>query len=149
MPVIYSYTRKNRYSTMSDISSTVSTIATDAKKDANDLFDLLVEVGANPNVAKMLLCLHTHGKSSSIELQERCGIRQPEVSLSINQLKEMGLIDVEYTNNRGRGRPSHNYCLNVPLSQALIPFKEFAKQKLTILEEQVARLSRLTEQVSS
>ena len=57
--------------------------------DSKEMVDLLVSLGADINTAKTLMCLHVHGPSKSSELQSKCDLRQPDVSISINKLKKM------------------------------------------------------------
>ena len=113
--------------------------------DSKEMVDLLVSLGAEINTAKTLMCLHFHGPSKSSELQSRCELRQPDVSISINKLKKMEVIRIISSASKGRGRPSHIYELAMPLSEALIPFRRQAKERLSILQNQLLRLAELAE----
>ena len=116
--------------------------------DSKEMVDLLVSLGADINTAKTLMCLHVHGPSKSSELQSRCELRQPDVSISINKLKKMEVIRIIPSASKGRGRPSHIYELAMPLSEALIPFRKQAKERLSILQNQLLRLAELAESAS-
>lgn len=120
----------------------------DLLHNARELVGLLVRVGANPHTARALICLHVHGPSTSSQLQNRCDMRQPDVSIAIRQLKQMGLVSIEYSNHGSRGRPSHIYELAVPLREALAPFRSIAIERLSILQDQLSRLSELTDAVT-
>ena len=113
--------------------------------DSKEMVDLLVSLGVDFNTAKTLMCLHVHGPSKSSELQSRCELRQPDVSISINKLKKMEVIRIKSSASKGRGRPSHIYELAMPLSEALIPFRRQAKERLSILQNQLLRLVELAE----
>lgn len=115
---------------------------------ANELVTLLVNMGVNPHTARTLICLHVHGVSSSPQLQERCMIRQPDVSIAINQLKEMGLVLVESISKGTRGRPSHVYSLAHPLRTCLAPFLNTAQVRLEIIQNQLTQASKLAEIIS-
>ncbi len=116
--------------------------------DSKEMVDLLVSLGADINTAKTLMCLHVHGPSKSSELQSRCGLRQPDVSISINKLNKLEIIRILSSAIKGRGRPSHIYELAVPLNQALIPFRKQAKERLAILQNQLSRLTELANSAS-
>ena len=116
--------------------------------DSKEMVDLLVSLGADINTAKTLMCLHVHGPSKSSELQSRCELRQPDVSISINKLKKMEVIRIISSSSKGRGRPSHIYELAMPLSEALIPFRQQAKERLSILQNQLLRLTELADSAS-
>ena len=116
--------------------------------DSKEMVELLVSLGADINTAKTLMCLHVHGPSKSSELQARCNLRQPDVSISINKLHKLEIIRVISSESKGRGRPSHIYELALPLNQALIPFRNQAKERLAILQNQLSRLSELADSAS-
>ena len=116
--------------------------------DSKEMVELLVSLGADINTAKTLMCLHVHGPSKSSELQARCNLRQPDVSISINKLHKLEIIRVISSASKGRGRPSHIYELALPLNQALIPFRNQAKERLAILQNQLSRLSELADSAS-
>ncbi len=108
-----------------------------------EIVELLVSLGADHNTAKTLICLHTHGPSKSIDLQKNCNLRQPDVSIAINRLRDLNVVRVVPTNSTGRGRPSHIYELSVPLEEALIPFRTEASERLAYIQSQLSRLGEL------
>ena len=113
--------------------------------DSKEMVDLLVSLGVDFNTAKTLMCLHVHGPSKSSELQSKCDLRQPDVSVSINKLKKLEVIRIIPSTSKGRGRPSHIYELAMPLNEALIPFRRQAKERLSIVQNQLLRLTELAE----
>lgn len=115
--------------------------------ESNEMVQLLVSLGAEINTAKTLICLHVHGASKSTDLQKRCNLRQPDVSIAINQLNGLKLIEIITTPSGGRGRPSHTYQLTVSLNEALKPFRQQAIERLSVLQEQLTRLTELTDSV--
>ena len=116
--------------------------------NSKEMVDLLVSLGADINTAKTLMCLHVHGPSKSRELQSKCDLRQPDVSISINKLKKMEVIRIISSTSKGRGRPSHIYELAMPLNEALVPFRRQAKERLSILQNQLLRLTELADSTS-
>lgn len=116
--------------------------------NSEEMVDLLVSLGADINTAKTLMCLHVHGPSKSSELQSKCDLRQPDVSISINKLKKMEVIRIISSASKGRGRPSHIYELAMPLNEALVPFRRQAKERLSILQNQLLRLAELADSAS-
>ena len=117
--------------------------ANSVDSDSLEMVNLLISLGVNHNIAKTLICLHKHGPSKSIELQKKCDLRQPDVSIAINRLGELGVVNVVPVNGKGRGRPSHIYELSVPLKDALVPFRRQASERLSIIQNQLSRLSEL------
>ena len=87
----------------------------------------LIELGIQTHTASVLTCLHFHGASTSRELQTQCDLRQPDVSIAINELREMNLIIHSAINQSNRGRPAHMYRLRHTLEQSLQPFIRIAQ----------------------
>ena len=88
----------------------------------NSLCKQLIELGIQAHTATVLTCLHYHGASTSRDLQTKCHLRQPDVSIAINELREMNLIVHSAINQSNRGRPAHMYRLRHTLEQSLMPF---------------------------
>ena len=111
--------------------------------DNHEMVDLLISLGVGHNIAKTLICLHKHGPSKSIDLQKKCALRQPDVSIAISRLSELGVVNIVPMSSKGRGRPSHIYELAMPLDEALVPVRRQASERLTIIQNQLSRLAEL------
>ena len=111
--------------------------------DNLEMVDLLISLGVGHNIAKTLICLHKHGPSKSIDLQKKCALRQPDVSIAISRLSELGVVNIVPMSSKGRGRPSHIYELAMPLDEALVPFRRQASERLTVIQNQLSRLAEL------
>lgn len=93
----------------------------------NTLCQQLIQLGIQAHTASVLTCLHYHGASTSRDLQTKCDLRQPDVSIAINQLREMNLIIHSAITQSNRGRPAHMYRLRYKLQQSLQPFIRIAQ----------------------
>jgi predicted transcriptional regulator len=93
------------------------------------LREKLIELGANENTASVLLCLHFHGAATSRDLQLRCDIRQPDVSIAISELRDMNLVHYSPRSEVSRGRPAHIYRLRTSLEQSILPFVNKARKR--------------------
>ena len=93
----------------------------------DSLCEQLIQLGLQTHTASVLTCLHFHGASTSRDLQTQCDLRQPDVSIAINELREMNLIIHSPINQTNRGRPAHMYRLRHNLEQSLQPFIRLAQ----------------------
>ena len=93
------------------------------------IVEALTGIGANENAIKCIAYLETNGPSSSLQLQKETGLRQPEVSIVINQLNSEGVVNVQTLSPKGRGRPSHRYQLAIPIQHCFSKYIENAQQK--------------------
>ncbi|NIA04045.1 MAG: hypothetical protein GWP09_01715 [Nitrospiraceae bacterium] len=68
-------------------------------------------IGLNEKEVKALLYLmkHKHGRSRDIEQETR--LRQPEASIALAKLRQMGLIETKKEDRSGKGRPQYIYIL--------------------------------------
>jgi len=132
---------------VTDENSAVISSITDS--ESREMIDLLISLGVNHNIAKTLICLSKHGPTKSIELQRCCELRQPDVSIAISRLSELGVVSTVPMNTKGRGRPSHVYQLAMPLDEALVPFRKQASERLKLIQDQLSRLSELANMKSN
>lgn len=131
--------------------STQKSVGFDNTNDSysQEIIDLLISLGVSHNIAKTLIFLHKHGPSKSIDLQRKCALRQPDVSIAISRLNELGVVNIVKVNSKGRGRPSHIYELAMPLNEALVPFRQQANERLTVIQTQLSRLAELASRHSN
>ena len=115
--------------------------------EQRSLRNKLIQLGANENTASVLLCLHHHGASTSKDLQCRCNIRQPDVSMAIAELREMNLVHFSPRTEATRGRPAHIYRLRNNLEQSIQPFVNLAKKRAKEILNDVDAVSDLVSKV--
>ncbi len=70
---------------------------------AMELISLLKQLGLNHSTANVLICLHRHDNLDSVSIQNICNLRQPEVSIAINELKSINAIRIVPQQLRSRG----------------------------------------------
>ena len=104
-------------------------MSTHISNEQRSLRNKLIQLGANENTASVLLCLHHHGASTSKDLQCRCNIRQPDVSMAIAELREMNLVHFSPRTEASRGRPAHIYRLRNNLEQSIQPVVNKARKR--------------------
>src|SRR5437899_5826362 len=78
------------------------------------LVDLLIETGLSRNIAKTLVFLSKRDETTSVEIEKATGLRQPEVSIAMQELRRRKWVDKRDIKKEGKGRPVHSYRLNAP-----------------------------------
>jgi predicted transcriptional regulator len=76
-----------------------------------EFVDLLIEVGTNKNVAKVLVFLANTPRATSREIERGIDLRQPEVSIALRLLLEQNWIRCSKSKAEGIGRPVKRYEL--------------------------------------
>lgn len=85
-----------------------------ARAKPDDLLDPLQRLGARRVEAALLACLLDQGPLGTKDIVARTGLRQPEVSVGMQTLRDRGWVEAESIPRKGKGRPMHRYALVVP-----------------------------------
>ena len=109
------------------------------------LAESLIDLGMSPSIVKVLLCLHTHGATTSKILQTRCGLRQPEISTAIKTLNESKMVRIHSKGANGRGRPSHIYELTESLQTCIGQFTMEIEERIEAMQKSISTVHRLTQ----
>src|SRR3989304_248167 len=72
------------------------------------LVDLLIETGLSRNIAKTLVFLSKRDETTSVEIEKATGLRQPEVSIAMQELRRRKWVDKRDIKKEGKGRPVHS-----------------------------------------
>lgn len=109
------------------------------------LAEALIDLGISPSIVKVMLCLHTHGATTSKILQTRCGLRQPEISTAIKTLNERKMVRIQSKGANGRGRPSHIYELTETLQTCIGQFIMEIEERIETMQKGINTVQRLTQ----
>ncbi len=71
------------------------------------------------NVARILSYLQSSKEVKSVDLKREAGLRQPEVSLAVRELKERDWINEREEKKPGKGRPNKIYSLKVGFNKII------------------------------
>ena len=109
------------------------------------LIDLLVETGMNRNLARTLVCISKAEEISSVLIERHTGLRQPEVSLAMQDLRRRGWVSKKDKRKEGKGRPIHLYKLSQSWSDIVDHVSGEQRQKIQGIEENIKRLRSYSE----
>ena len=115
----------------------------------NEMVEMLDNIGVDQNVALVLVALREGGFQSSRNLQKVCKLRQPEISIAVQQLLTNDMVAVEPLKSGGRGRPSHRYSLNGEFADIIQPFIDVAEVHINQLENGLARLESVSKDLAT
>lgn len=81
---------------------------------------LLTDLGLSKNVAQALVYLVQYKKDcNSLEIESGAGLRQPEVSIAMQELRDKKWATKRDVKKEGKGRPVHIYKLTVSMDEIL------------------------------
>jgi predicted transcriptional regulator len=97
----------------------------------NKAVQLFSELGMPKNLAKTLLYISQVDECRSADVEQGADLRQPEVSVAMQELRRRGWAKKRDVKKKGKGRPVHLYKLTADLPAIL---KSFEKEKMKEVE---------------
>lgn len=116
-------------------------------QDEEVMANLLGNIGLKRNLAKALVYLANVNESVSRNIELGAGLRQPEVSIAMRELRERGWIEEWEQKKEGKGRPLKCYRLSVELCDIIDHLDDSRKRDAQEDEETIATLRSLSRTV--
>jgi predicted transcriptional regulator len=113
------------------------------------LIRLLMQTGMSRNLARTLVFLASRGETTSLEIEKGTGLRQPEVSVSMKELRRRGWATKRDVRKEGKGRPLHAYRLVKTFSEIVEEIVEGERRRIRSIEETIRTLQRQAKAFSS
>jgi len=115
-------------------------------ENENKAVQLFSELGMPKNLAKTLLYISQVDECRSADVEQGADLRQPEVSVAMQELRRRGWAKKRDEKKKGKGRPVHLYKLTSDLPAIL---KSFEKEKMKEVENIRTDLDQLHNLISS
>jgi predicted transcriptional regulator len=112
----------------------------------NKAVQLFSELGMPKNLAKTLLYISQVDECRSADVEQGADLRQPEVSVAMQELRRRGWAKKRDEKKKGKGRPVHLYKLTADLPSIL---KSFEKEKMQEVENIKSDLEQLHNLITS
>jgi predicted transcriptional regulator len=113
-----------------------------SKKD-EALVELLMGTGMAKNVAKTLAFLRKKEETTSVEIEAATGLRQPEVSIAVQELRHKKWIIKRDLKTEGKGRPSHLYKLAIPFERVIETLEKEERKRIERIEGDIEQLKAI------
>jgi len=104
------------------------------------------DLGMPRNLAKTLLYISQVDECRSSEIEHGADLRQPEVSVAMQQLQNKGWIKKRDLRKKGKGRPVHLYKLSSSIEDIV---KNFEKEKTKEIDNVKSDLTQLKKLIDS
>ncbi len=112
-----------------------------SKKD-EALVDLLMNTGMPKNVAKTLVFLRKKEETTSVEIEISTALRQPEVSIAMQELRRRKWVMKRDIKKEGKGRPVHAYKLSIPFDKIIEALEKEERKRMERIEANIALLKQ-------
>ena len=100
----------------------------------------LTKANVPKNSALIIAHIIEHGDSKAVQIERATDLRQPEVSIATNWLREKGWLTKTDSKPKGNGRPTHVYSLKKSAQEI---YKEVEKEEMKMVKEIEGNLKEL------
>jgi len=111
--------------------------------EEEELIDRLIKAGIRKNTARTLVFVASNDETKSREIEDATDLRQPEVSISIQELRERGWVTKRDIKKEGKGRPVHAYSLGKPIDEIIDEIEEKERERIAEIEENLEEIKKL------
>ena len=115
-------------------------------RDDDKAVQLFIKLGMPRNLAKTLLYISQVDECKCADVEQGVDLRQPEVSIAMQELRERRWVKKRDLKKKGKGRPVHLYTPTKNLSEIL---KAFEQEKLKEVESVKNNISELKNIIKS
>ena len=109
-------------------------------REDDRLVDLLMSTGMRKNVAKTLVFVQKSPETTSVDIETHTSLRQPEVSIAMQELRDRGWIEKRDIKKKGKGRPVHAYRLAKGFPEIIDCIEEDEKKRVAEILRNVDQL---------
>ncbi len=107
-----------------------------------EIADMLMFLGMSRPIARILSYLKHVDEATAVDLERGTGLRQPEVSIAMRELKEHDWVNEREEKKPGKGRPYKIHSLKIGFSEIVA---QLERQKKKAVDEALLKIERLKE----
>jgi len=113
--------------------------------DENDdrAIELFVKLGMPKNLAKTLLYVSQFDECLCADIEQGADLRQPEVSIAMQELRKKNWVKKRNLKKKGKGRPVHVYKPSTNLNQILKSFETEKNQEFENIKKDISELKSI------
>jgi predicted transcriptional regulator len=109
------------------------------------IIKVFTDLGMPRNLAKTLMYISQVEECRSAEIEHGANLRQPEVSVAMQQLQKRGWITKRDRKKKGKGRPVHLYKLTSPIVSIVDNFEKEKIKEINEIKKDLTDLKKLIE----
>jgi predicted transcriptional regulator len=123
-----------------------SVVRNQLDEKGEEIADVLTSLGLSRPIAKTLSYLKDLREVTSVELERVTGLRQPEVSIAMRDLRERDWISEREEKKPGKGRPYKIYSHKKSFKEIIAYFE---KQKIKEFNEIQSNIKNLKDSIAN
>jgi predicted transcriptional regulator len=107
------------------------------------IIKVFTQLGMPKNLAKTLMYISQVEECRSAEIEREARLRQPEVSVAMQELQRRGWIKKRDLKKKGKGRPVHIYRLTSPIDDIVKSFEDKKIKEINHIKNDLTELKKL------
>jgi predicted transcriptional regulator len=107
------------------------------------VISVFTDLGMPRNLAKTLMYISGVDECRSSEIERNASLRQPEVSVAMQELQRRGWVQKRELKKKGKGRPVHIYKLNSPIDDIVNDFENQKMNEINHIKDDLSELKKL------
>ena len=107
------------------------------------IVDIFSELGMPRNFAKTLMFVSQVEECRSSDIERGADLRQPEVSVAMQELTKLGWISKRNQKKEGKGRPIYIYRLESSIDDIIVHLEKEKKDQIQAIQQDLAELKTL------
>jgi len=111
--------------------------------DDGKAIQLFVKMGMPKNIAKTLLYVSQFDECKCADVEQATDMRQPEVSIAMQELRRRGWVKKRDLKKEGKGRPVHIYKTTTDLSEILNVFEQEKLKEVENIKNDISTLKNI------
>jgi len=113
----------------------------------NEAVQLFTELGMPKNLAKTLMYISQVDECRSGDVEVGANLRQPDVSVAMQELRRRGWIKKRDLKKKGKGRPTHIYKSITHLSEVMKGFEQEKLKEIDTIKSDLEKLNNIIESI--
>jgi len=106
---------------------------------------LFTDLGMPKNLAKTLMYVSQFDECKCADIEHGADLRQPEVSIAMQELRRRGWAKKRDLNKEGKCRPVHIYKPTTDLSEILKAFEQEKLKEVESVKKDISELKNIIE----
>ena len=111
--------------------------------DDGKAIQLFVNLGMPKNLAKTILYVSQFDECKCADVEQGTDMRQPEVSIAMQELRKRGWVKKRDLKKKGKGRPVHIYKPTTQLSEILNVFEQEKLKEVENVKNDISTLKNI------
>jgi len=111
--------------------------------DDGKAIQLFVRLGMPKNLAKTLLYASLVDECKCADVEQGTDMRQPAVSIAMQELRRRGWVKKRDLKKEGKGRPVHIYKITTDLSEILKAFEQEKLKEVESIKNDISALKNI------